>query len=187
MIFIRFIGSETAVREWRDIQASCFTSFNVKIHSFHRNCQGSLSCVCVCSASNLLVGKASSPLSLSAGMKTLQRLCPPAKLIEPAFGICCSHSISIQAGAGKLQSSPMGTPSYGNFPAHLQWRRMSIFWYILDKHLLVILIQKLEILGLLHVDSFQQLTQQQFIPVPMINFAWLEVVFDLDLESGLDL
>lgn len=53
-----------------------------------------------------------------------------------------------------------------------QWRRLNVFWYILDKHLLVVFIQKLEILGVLHVDSFLQLTQQQFV----YQYWWLTLV-----------
>lgn len=112
---------------------------------------------------------------VSTRMGTLQRPSPLAKLIEPALGICCSHSISIPAGARKPHSHlpwellPRKIPSTAS-----QWRRLSVFWYILDKHLLVIFIQKLEISGSLHIDSFLQLTQQQFV-----YQYWLLTLVDL--------
>lgn len=48
-----------------------------------------------------------------------------------------------------------------------QWRRWSVFWYMLDKHLLVIFFQKLEIFSLLHAASFQQF---------MYQYCWLTLV-----------
>lgn len=77
---------------------------------------------------------------------------------------------------GWSQETPVishGSSFPGKFPEQLPNEgRLSVFWYILDKHLLVIFIQKLEILGLPHVDSFQQLTQQPFV----YQYRWLTSV-----------
>lgn len=52
-----------------------------------------------------------SQIHVFARMKALQAL---AKLIEPEFWICLSHSIPTPAGVRNPQSSPMGTPSQEN-------------------------------------------------------------------------
>lgn len=106
--FHKIHNKGAAIRRWRNIQPSWFASFDVKIHRFPHNFQGTLSHVVfvhIKSAGGQVV------LSQIHGMKGLQGL---EKFVEPGFEICLSHSIPTLAGVREPWSSPMGTPSQEN-------------------------------------------------------------------------